>query len=111
MPKMIPKIMAFIVAGIGVFLILTVVGGIFIFNTFIQPNLANITKPINKTVNEVSKPIVEEGEKLVQEGIEQGQQEAGNIVSEIIQANITSVREQIISAFTIGGGEAESEQE
>jgi len=110
MPKMIPKIMAFIVAGIGVFLILTVVGGIFVFNTFIQPNLANVVEPVNETVNEVSKPIVEEGEKLVQEGIEQGQQEAGNIVSEIIQANITSVREQIISAFTIGG-ESESEQE
>ncbi len=107
---MIPKIMAFIVAGIGVFLILTVVGGIFVFNTFIQPNLANVVEPVNETVNEVSKPIVEEGEKLVQEGIEQGQQEAGNIVSEIIQANITSVREQIISAFTIGG-ESESEQE
>lgn len=111
MPKMIPKIMAFIVAGIGVFLLLIVVGGIFVFNTFIQPNLANIAEPVNETVNEVSKPIVEEGEKIVQEGIEQGQQEAGNIVSEIIQANITAVREQIISAFTIGGGESESEQE
>jgi hypothetical protein len=111
MPKMIPKIMAFIVAGIGVFLILTVVGGIFVFNTFIQPNLANVVEPVNETVNEIANPIVEEGEKLVQEGIEQGQQEAGNIVSEIIQANITAVREQIISAFTIGGGGSESEQE
>lgn len=107
MPKMMPKIFTFIIAGIGVFLILTVVGGIFVFNTFIQPNLANIVEP----VNEISKPVVEEGEKIVQEGIKQGQQGAGNIVSEIIQANIEAVREQIISAFTIGGGESESEQE
>lgn len=109
MPKIMPKIFTFIVAGIGVFLILLVIGGIFVFNTFIQPNLANITKPVNETVNEVSKPMVEEGEKIVQEGIKQGQQEAGNIVSEIIQANISAVREQIISAFTIGGGESEQE--
>lgn len=109
MPKMMPKIFTFIIAGIGVFLILSIVGGIFIFNTLIKPNLATITQPVNETVNEISKPVVEEGEKIVQEGIEQGKQEAGNIVSEIIQANISAVREQIISAFTIGGGESEAE--
>jgi len=110
MLKMMPKILTFVIAGIGVFLILSIVGGVIVFNTFVQPNLANIYEPVNETVNEISQPIVEEGEKIVQEGIEQGQQEAGNIVSEIIQANIAAVREQIISAFTIGG-ESESEQE
>jgi len=106
MPKMMPKIFTFIIAGIGVFLILSIVGGVIVFNTFIKPNLATVTQP----VAEISQPIVAEGEKIVQEGIEQGQQEASNIVSEIIQANIEAVREQLISAFTIGGGE-ESEAE
>jgi len=105
MPKMMPKIVTFIIAGIGVFLILSIVGGVIVFNTFIKPNLATVTQP----VAEISQPIVAEGEKLVQEGLEQGQQEASNIVSEIIQANIAAVREQIISAFTIGGGESEQE--
>ena len=106
MLKMMPKIFTFIIAGVGIFLILSIVGGVIVFNTFIKPNLATVTQP----VAEISQPIVAEGEKLVQDGIEQGQKEAGNIISEIIQANITAVREQIISAFTIGGGE-ESDQE
>ena len=106
MLKMMPKIFTFIIAGVGIFLILSIVGGVIVFNTFIKPNLATVTQP----VAEISQPIVAEGEKIVQDGIEQGQKEAGNIISEIIQANITAVREQIISAFTIGGGE-ESDQE
>jgi len=97
------KIVTFIIAGIGLFLILSIVGGVIVFNTFIKPNLATVTQP----VAEISQPIVAEGEKIVQEGLEQGQQEASNIVSEIIQANISAVREQLISAFTIGGGESE----
>jgi len=103
MLKMMPKIFTFIIAGVGIFLILSIVGGIIVFNTFIKPNLATVTQP----VAEISQPIVAEGEKIVQDGIEQGQKEASNIVSEIIQANITAVREQLISAFTIGGGESE----
>ncbi|NBP57307.1 hypothetical protein EBU71_12385 [bacterium] len=95
------KIVTFIIAGIGLFLILSIVGGVIVFNNFIKPNLATVTQP----VAEISQPIVSEGEKIVQEGLEQGQQEASNIVLEIIQANITAVREQIISTFTIGGGE------
>lgn len=100
-----PKIFTFIIAGVGIFLILSVVGGVIVFNTFVKPNLATVTQP----VAEISQPIVAEGEKIVQDGIEQGQKEASNIVSEIIQANITAVREQLISAFTIGGGESEQE--
>lgn len=107
MPKMMPKIFTFIIAGIGVFLILSIVGGVIVFNTFIKPNLATVTQP----VAEISQPIVAEGEKMIQEGLEQGQQEAGNIVSEIIQANIAALREQIISTFTIGGEGENSEQE
>jgi len=103
MLKMMPKIFTFIIAGVGIFLILSIVGGVIVFNTFIKPNLATVTQP----VAEISQPIVAEGEKIVQDGIEQGQKEASNIVSEIIQANITAVREQLISAFTIGGGESE----
>lgn len=95
------KIVTFIIAGIGLFLILSIVGGVIVFNNFIKPNLATVTQP----VAEISQPIVSEGEKIVQEGLEQRQQEASNIVLEIIQANITAVREQIISTFTIGGGE------
>lgn len=107
MPKMMPKILTFIIAGIGVFLILSIIGGVIVFNNFIKPNLATVTQP----VAEISQPIVAEGEKIVQEGLEQGQQEASNIVSEIIQANISAVREQLISAFTIGGGEGESSEQ
>jgi len=103
MLKMMLKIFTFIIAGVGIFLILSIVGGVIVFNTFIKPNLATVTQP----VAEISQPIVAEGEKIVQDGIEQGQKEASNIVSEIIQANITAVREQLISAFTIGGGESE----
>ncbi|MEY2986224.1 MAG: hypothetical protein RJB24_453, partial [Candidatus Parcubacteria bacterium] len=33
MPKMMPKIFTFIIAGIGVFLILSIVGGVIVFNT------------------------------------------------------------------------------
>lgn len=105
MLKIMPKIFTFIIAGVGIFLILSVVGGVIVFNTFVKPNLATVTQP----VAEISQPIVAEGEKIVQDGIEQGQKEANNIVSEIIQANITAVREQLISAFTIGGGESEQE--
>lgn len=104
MPK-IPKIITVIIAGFGVFLLIGIIGGVIVFNTFIKPNIATLTEP----VADISAPVLEEGEQIVQEGIEQGKQESQNIISEIIQANISAVREQIISTFTIGGGEGESE--
>ena len=100
LPK-IPKIITIIVAGFGIFLLVGIVGGVIVFNTFIKPNMANISEP----VPDISAPVIKEGEQIVQEGIEQGKQESQNIISEIIQANIAAVREQIISNFTIGGPE------
>ena len=99
----IPKFILFTLIGLGVFLIIGFVGGAIAFNTLIKPN-------ISEPVANISTPIIEEGEQIAQEGIEQGKQESQNIISEIIQANMAAVREQIISTFTIGGpeeGEAE----
>ncbi|MEY3470834.1 MAG: hypothetical protein RLZZ223_184, partial [Candidatus Parcubacteria bacterium] len=39
---MMPKILTFIIAGIGVFLILSIIGGVIVFNNFIKPNLATV---------------------------------------------------------------------
>ena len=100
MPK-IPKIITIIVAGFGIILLVGIIGSVVVFNTFIRPNMANISEP----VTDISAPVIKEGEQIVQEGIEQGKQESQNIISEIIQANIAAVREQIISNFTIGGPE------
>lgn len=102
----IPKFILFTIIGIGIFLVIGFVGGAIAFNTLIKPNIANLSEP----VADISAPIIEEGEQIVQEGIEQGKQESQNIISEIIQANIAAVREQIISTFTIGGGEGESQE-
>lgn len=104
MPK-ISQFILFTLIGLGVFLIIGFVGGAIAFNTLIRPNIANLSEPVAN----ISAPILEEGEQIAQEGIEQGKQESQNIISEIIQANITAVREQLISTFTIGGGEGESE--
>lgn len=104
MPKL-SKIITIVVAGFGVLLLVGIIGSVIVFNTFIKPNAAVITQPLA----DISTPILEGGEQAVQEGIEQGTQESQNIISEIIDANITAVREQIISTFTIGGGEGESE--
>jgi hypothetical protein len=101
------KIITFIVVGIGAFLVLGLAGSMIVFNTFIKPNLATVTEPIAT----ISTPIIEEGEQIVQEGIEQGAQESQNIISEIIDTNIAAIREEIISAFTIGGDEESQEQE
>ena len=99
------KIVTYIVVGVAVFLGLGAVGAAFIFNTFISPNLSNILEPVST----VSKPIIEEGQQVVQEGVEQGVQESQTIVSEIIQGNLSALREQIISTFTINP-EPETEQ-
>lgn len=100
MPK-IPKIITIIVAGFGIFLLVGIVGGAIAFNTLIKPNIASLSEPVAN----ISAPVIKEGEQIVQEGIEQGKQESQNIISEIIQANIAAVREQLISTFTIGGPE------
>lgn len=97
MPK-ISKFILFTVIGLGIFLVIGLVGGAIAFNTLIKPNLATLTEP----VADISTPIIEEGGQIVQEGIEQ---ESKGIVSEIIDANISALREQIISTFTIGGPE------
>lgn len=105
MPKL-SKIITIVAVGFGALLLVGVIGSVVVFNTFIRPNAAVITEPIA----DISTPILESGEQAVQEGIEQGTQESQNIISEIIDANITAIREQIISTFTIGGeGEGESE--
>lgn len=104
MRNILPKIIIIALGGISILLIATVIGGVFVFNTFIRPNTATITPPLA----DISTPILEEGGQVVQEGIEQGKQESQNIISEIINTNIAVIREQIISTFTIGG-ESESE--
>ncbi len=105
MPKL-SKIITIIAVGFGALLLVGIIGSVIVFNTLIKPNTAVITQPIA----DISTPILEEGEQAVQEGIEQGAQESQNIISEIIDANITAIREQLISTFTIGGGEGESER-
>jgi predicted PurR-regulated permease PerM len=110
MLSLVTKSIKYIALGLGVVTLLVIFGGIYIFNTFIKPNVSPLNTQIESTVSEISQPLVQEGEQIVQDTIEQGKEEAQGVISEIMKSNLEAIRESIISSFTIGE-DSESESE